>query len=79
MKPVGDGAKRVRVGAFISKRGKAPVKVSLDIKNVLKAYGDPNQALPHTRQLALRGSQTAMRGTGRMGQEGLGVAQIGAK
>jgi hypothetical protein len=78
-KPVGDGAMRVRraVGRCCVHRVQAARQVGLQVAHVLQPHGQADHALRDAGGQALRFAQAAVRGAGRVGDGGLGVAQVG--
>ncbi|MCY1560420.1 hypothetical protein D9M68_975520 [compost metagenome] len=60
MKPVGEGAKRVRTLEVMSESEKSAVKIGLDVVNVLEPNRHADQALHHARGLPLRFGQAAV-------------------
>ena len=72
------GAHRAGTAALTCRAlAQAALQVGLDVGDVVEAHRDPDHALRDAGRLALRLGEAAVRGARRMGDRGLGVAEVG--
>jgi hypothetical protein len=58
---------------------KAAQQIGFHVVEVFKTHSHAYQALANARHLALIFTELAVRGAGRVGEQGFGVAQVGAQ